>query len=209
MLLLSEKRPRRAIARLGELSLLRFIHPGLTWSARLEALLKAVEEALDWYHRLSLKRKIDRWLVYFIAMMDGVPDKGIEETLARLPVSARRAETIREAHTSLNGILRRLTKRPPPTPAETYRLLKDQSDETLLLLMAKTKSEAARRRLSAYLTSYQQVRPVLTGTDLKAMGLKPGPQFKRILDHLLEARLNGQVTSDAEERELVKQIARL
>jgi len=30
--------------------------------------------------------------------------------------------------------------------------------------------------------TYQHVKPILTGADLKAMGLKPGPQFKDILD---------------------------
>lgn len=28
----------------------------------------------------------------------------------------------------------------------------------------------------------QHVKPILTGIDLKATGLKPGPQFRKILD---------------------------
>jgi len=37
------------------------------------------------------------------------------------------------------------------------------------------------RQVSVFLTTYQHVIPILTGADLKEMGLKPGPQFKRIL----------------------------
>jgi tRNA nucleotidyltransferase (CCA-adding enzyme) len=33
--------------------------------------------------------------------------------------------------------------------------------------------------------------------------LKPGPRFKKILDQLLDARLNGEVKTEAEERALV------
>jgi hypothetical protein len=33
-----------------------------------------------------------------------------------------------------------------------------------------------------------------TGTDLQTLGIKPGPRYKAILDHLLEARLNGVIT---------------
>jgi tRNA nucleotidyltransferase (CCA-adding enzyme) len=141
--------------------------------------------------------------------METIQHKAMEAILQRLTVPKRYAKKVRDSHRASPGILRHLVKRPPPKPAETYRLLKGQSDESLLLLMAGTKSKTVKHRLSAYLTSYQQVQPVLTGTDLKAMGLKPGPQYRKILERLVEARLNGQVTSEAEERELVKQIARL
>ncbi len=73
-----------------------------------------------------------------------------------------------------------------------------------LFLMAKTKSEAVKRHVSSYLTGYQQVKPSLTGEDLKAMGLKPGPIYRTILDRLRDARLNGEVKTESEERELVK-----
>lgn len=209
ILLLSEEEPRKGVARLGDLDLLRFIHPALKGSPRLAALLKGIEQVLDWYKLLYLEQKIDAWLVYFMALMEVIPHKAVGETLKRLTVPERFAEKVRVGHVASNSILRQLVKRPPPTPAETYRLLSGQADETLLFLMAKTRSEAVKRRLSAYLTTYRQVKPILTGTDLKAMGLKPGPQYKKILQRLLEARLNSQVTSEAEERALVKQIARL
>jgi len=81
------------------------------------------------------------------------------------------------------------------------------SDETLLGLMAKSKGESVKRQISAFLTAYQHVKPVLTGADLKAMRLKPGPQYKRILDLLLHARLNGEVHTEQEERALVERVA--
>ena len=78
------------------------------------------------------------------------------------------------------------------------------SDETLLLLMAKSKGETVKRQVSAFLTTYQHVKPTLTGKDLKTIGLKPGPQFKKILDQLLDARLNGEIKTEQEERQLVQ-----
>ena len=74
--------------------------------------------------------------------------------------------------------------------------------------MGMTKSESIKRQVSAFLTTYRQVKPSLTGADLTAMGLKPGPQYKRILSQLLDARLNGEITSDAEERELALRLAK-
>jgi hypothetical protein len=38
------------------------------------------------------------------------------------------------------------------------------------------------------------------------MGLTPGPQFRTLLSRLLEACLNGEVTTEAEERALVQRL---
>ncbi len=41
------------------------------------------------------------------------------------------------------------------------------------------------------------------------MGLKPGPIYKKILDRLRDARLNGDVKHESEERDLAKRIAKI
>ena len=48
--------------------------------------------------------------------------------------------------------------------------------------------------------------PVLTGTDLIAMGLEPGPEFKRILDAVREAQLEDRVRTRDEAMELIRQL---
>jgi tRNA nucleotidyltransferase (CCA-adding enzyme) len=80
------------------------------------------------------------------------------------------------------------------------------SNETLVILIVKSKGEPVMRQVSAYLTTCQHVKPILTGADLKAMGLKPGPQFKKILDQLLDARLNGEMKTELDGRQLVQQV---
>jgi len=77
-------------------------------------------------------------------------------------------------------------------------------DETVLLLMAASTSDVIRRQASAYLDTYRHIKPSMTGKDLKAMGFTPGPLFKKILDRLLQARLNGEVSSKTEERVLAR-----
>ena len=202
VLLLSDRQPRRAIARLGGLGLLRYVHPALAWSPALGARLKAVDRVLARHGRLSQ----DPWLVYFMAMLEPLSPQQIEEVLERFPLRARHAAAIWTGHASSGAILRRLALRPLPNPGEAYRLLRGLSEEAVLLLMARSKTDQARRRLAAYLTRDRHVKPAVAGDELKAWGLKPGPRFTVILERLLEARLNGEVTSDAEERVLAKQL---
>ena len=50
--------------------------------------------------------------------------------------------------------------------------------------------------------------PTLNGEDLKTMGLKTGQKYKRILEALMDERLNGEITTDAEERQLAERLAK-
>jgi poly(A) polymerase len=56
-------------------------------------------------------------------------------------------------------------------------------------------------------TPAEQVRParLVTGEDLKGLGLKAGPSFRRILDAVEEAQLNGTVHTREEALQLIRE----
>lgn len=206
ILLFSEKEPRKSLARMAELDLLKFIHPQLKWSPSLARLLKSIEESLKWHALLYLDRPIEPWVLYFMGLMETLPAKEAHGTLTRLRIPLRQAKKIHWIGRGSTTLLRRLNQKPDAKPSDTYRLLCELPDEVLVFLMAKTKSEIGKRKISAFLTHYLNVKPLLNGQDLKAMGLKPSPLFKQILDKLLDARLNGEVDTKEEERNLAHQI---
>ncbi len=205
-LLLGEREPKQGIKRLAELNLLKFIHAKLSWSDRLDKLLTALEEAVDWYRLLYLDRKMDVWVVYMMGLLEVLPERAVKDVLKRFPLSEQEATRLTMARVGCHNIIRRLASTRSLKPADVYHLLSGLSDETLLILMAKSKGETVKRRVSAFLTTYQHVKPILSGADLKAMGLKPGPPFKKLLDSLLAARLNGEVSTEAEERRFLHQL---
>lgn len=200
--LLSERDPRLTICRLAELDLLRFIHPKLSWSRRLDGILKRVEGALGWYAERYPAREIERWLLYMMAFMEMLPRRAVEEALKRFAYRELEAKCIRAARFEVSTIARRLSRRPLPRPSDSNRVLSKFADAVLVYLMAMCKSSSITQQLSAYFDIHQQVKPVITGKDLKAMGLKPGPRFTRILSRLRDARLNGEVRTEAEERRM-------
>ena len=58
--------------------------------------------------------------------------------------------------------------------------------------------------LRDYLVKWQNVKPTLTGNDLKGRGLEPGPRFAEILRRLRAAWLDGEVQNVDEEESLLK-----
>jgi tRNA nucleotidyltransferase (CCA-adding enzyme) len=206
--MLSEAHPTRAVARMGELGILRAIHPKLAWSKKLEGVLKGVEQAVAWHARNLPKRKVNVWLPAAMALLEGLPPKSVTDILKRLALPRHEAEAIRAGHAQARATLCCLAKRPAPKPSAIYRTLTDFTEETVLFLLALAKSESVKRLIMAYVTAGRHVKPSLTGADLKALGLKPGPQFKKILGRLLDARLDGDVKNEAGERELVRKLVR-
>jgi poly(A) polymerase len=51
--------------------------------------------------------------------------------------------------------------------------------------------------------------PLLTGDDLKAMGLKPGPKFKQWLDTIRDLQLDGKLNDRGEAEEKVRKLVRV
>ncbi len=203
-LLFSERAPRHAVRRLFELDLLRFIHPTLAWSDRLDRRLIDVEAALDWYRLSSLDRPLRQWLVYAMALAEAMPDQAVREMLKRFPFAETERAAIDEARFFTQPASRTLNRRAPVKPSDTARVLTGLSEECLVFLLSQNLTKPAKRHLSLYLTHYRQVKPVLTGNALTALGLKPGPLYRKILARLTAARLDGEVTTEEEERALVQ-----
>ncbi len=197
---LSEPIPVTMLARLADFNLLPCIHPRLKWSPGLARLLNAVEKAVAWHARLS--RPLSSWIVYAMALLDPLPGPAALETLARLTFPRRQTRQlvwmVHEGERVLQALHRRTR------PSAIFRLLRDCPDETLLFLMAKTRTE--REKIISVFTSYRHVSPILKGKDLKAMGIRPGPLYTTILDRLLEARLDGTVETETDERRLVSRL---
>jgi tRNA nucleotidyltransferase (CCA-adding enzyme) len=130
--------------------------------------------------------------------------------IRRLELSREQAKNVSTGGHWVDRALKRLTREGIVRPSQVYRLLEHFSGEALVLLLAKQRSVRHRVRLSRlerYLVAYvksKSVKTALTGRDLQAMGLKPGPRYKTILGKLLDARIDGMVTTEAEERAFVR-----
>ncbi len=75
-------------------------------------------------------------------------------------------------------------------------------------LLAMLEPDPVGRMIRQCLDRLQSVRVVTTGSDFRRLGLAPGPAYRRILDKLLFARLDGVVLSDADEARLARSLVR-
>ena len=86
-----------------------------------------------------------------------------------------------------------------PCNSEIARILQALKIEGLLYIMAIARKKHVKRAVSLYVTQLRQVRPNLTGKELKEMGYAPGPLFATILADLKNKKLDGAINSVEEE----------
>jgi tRNA nucleotidyltransferase (CCA-adding enzyme) len=209
LLLFAERDPVRVIARLEKLKLLRFLHRRLRYTKNVQQVVAAVPRALAWWARHFPDSVIDRPILYLMALSSGSSPLVVATMIRRLALSREQARNL-SAGRLVDPVLKRLTHKGTVRPSQVYRLLADSTDESLVLLLAKQfgKQRSGRlnqltRQVAAYVKNRTK-RTALTGRDLQAMGLKPGPQYKTILEKLLDARLDGLITTKEDESVFVR-----
>ena len=201
--ILSEAEPERALARLHALGVLRQIQPGLVWDdwlARKFAELRQAVRTGPWQPGPG-ELPPDLVFPYFGLLTYRLSPADLAAVLKRPQVRRQTAGDV-YAIQALKSALDDLAEL--QANSAIYRALKPFRERVLLVGWVATASEVARAQIDRYRRELRFIQPVLDGHALKAMGLEPGPQFSRILERLRAARLDGEVTSEEEERALVQ-----
>lgn len=192
-LIFREPRANAMLERLQNLDILRHIHPALRWEgdATERAEIIRTLPIAEW--RLPTPPEPDA--LYLALLLAHAAPSESAEALARLNVNRAAAEAVQSA-LALPALGSR--------PSEAVAVLDNLSELAVITAYVLSGHPA----LSNYLSHWRLVRPTLTGDDLIARGLQPGPHFKTLLWQLRAARLDGDVTTDAEEFDLLEELAR-
>ncbi len=188
-----EPDPARHLARLAGLNILSHIHPDLpaTLGPRAEAARAEVGAQL-------------REAVLWAAWLSPLPPESLETALARLNVNSRLAGLIRQV-AALRARFAGFT--PEQRLGQWHAALRDFDAAPLHIAVALCDEASRRDRLSIYLQQRHALKPVTTGHDLQALGLRPGPRYSQILGRLQEAYLDGEIANADDERALLAKLA--
>ncbi|MCD4688966.1 MAG: polya polymerase, partial [Desulfuromonadaceae bacterium] len=134
-------------------------------------------------------------------------DQAVDSFCQRLSIAPRLQHIFtmeREAvHRATNLIFWRRMHTAPPQPSEIYGWFQPLSTEVLLYAMARSANEQVQRCLSTYFTHLRSVQCELVGSDIRQLGISPGPIYKEIFQHLLTARLDGELLTRQDEVDFV------
>jgi tRNA nucleotidyltransferase (CCA-adding enzyme) len=195
-----------AVSKLHSLGVLAHIDPKIKWDAELAALFGRARETLAWYRLLYTDKKVEVWLILFLALTDSLKETELKRLTARLGITGKKKTSVIEGRRAGLKALKIIEREPGANimMSEVYHLLKPLPTEVVLYLMEKTKVEAARKRISDFFTKLSLMDTALKGAGLKKLGVRQGPQMGKVLGLLLDKRLNDEISTKAEEVKFVK-----
>ncbi len=203
-LILEEENPTAAVLRLNDFDLLKVIHPCIQMNSSQVELMDAVKGAVTWHDLLFLEEPYLRWTVFFMALIHRCDLSISMEICNRLELAPRYRKILCQERLQAQACLYDLEYQLPTKASGLYRRLHVFRTELILYMMALTRNRGTKKAISRYFNQLKDIQPSIGGRDLLSMGLKPGPIFSRILEAVLDAKLNGQVETHQQELDFVR-----
>jgi tRNA nucleotidyltransferase (CCA-adding enzyme) len=204
-LMLDEPRAVAMLARLEDLGLLRAIHPDLPWDPAIQKRLAEgleVEVPAEFGPISDLSGTPLRRVLGYLLWWLSLKPPALKSICKRLRISSSTTKILASA-TALWVDLPGLRKAKPST---WVRRLEDVPPIVVYAAYLAVSDAKVRQSLSDYLSKWRQIKASIDGHDLQARGLKPGPHYQEILWRLRQARLDGEISTLEEERELLNQM---
>jgi tRNA nucleotidyltransferase (CCA-adding enzyme) len=206
--IMMEDDPARALERLGDLGLLKFIHNGLGWDEALGATFERAREALTWlrltYAGGGAGEGVEDWLVLFLVLTGGLKEGELLKLAHRLSISGKKRSAVIASRAPALRALGRMNAGLARKNSAIYKLLKMLPTEAVIYLMAIADKESVRAALSNYIIKLRDSATLLKGGDLLRMGVKEGSDVGTVLDTLFSKRLDNELLTKADEEEFVK-----
>lgn len=212
LLILRERAPGRAWARLHDLGILRPLSPGLTadeWTARkLEELRRCCGE---WHRQppevgtwpAPAQRQLPCELLALAIVTMRLERAELERLVRRLAMPQNQAAMLLDSQ-HIWRLLPELGRELPGSALAAA--LRPCGEGALLAAWIAADDPTARDQIQRYYCRLRLVKPAIDGRRLRQLGLRPGPAYGRILDALRDARLDGLVSTLEEEEALLHQL---
>jgi tRNA nucleotidyltransferase (CCA-adding enzyme) len=207
--ILSGDNPIPALQRLSGLGLFPFLWPDLRPNLKIDRrflhVLIQASRAIAWYKLLYRKERCTPWKVFLLAIMSRSKSGVLYRFCRRFELSERQSRTLIRQKETAERIGRDMLRRSHLLPSEAYWLLQDLDINGLLYLMAIARKTRIQKSVSLYVTTLRATCPLLDGEDMQEMGYNPGPLFRTMLNALLEAQLDGKLTTREQAKDFLLQ----
>ncbi len=206
-LVFSESQPERIIKRLDDLGVLAQLHPHLRYTAWLAERFAGVRAALPGWRawgwgnggsggneNTALTATCMALLAYQLTRDE------LGQLMKRLNIAGE-AGHILQSVWDVRRHLSRLANSLPPS--QIYALLQPYLIEAIAVIYIAEDAQPLHKAIASYMETLRHVRTDVDGTVLRSLGVTPGPIYSKVLQGVLDAKLDGRVTNRAQEEHLL------
>ena len=192
--LLDEGRPVEALGELARLGVFPAPFPGVVWGVGLGRFLSEVESVVSWAE-LEEVCGGPRWHVFVVALATRAGEGGGKALAQRLALAGKVAAAVAGARTCTEQLLAVVCAKGVP-PSEVVAAV-ERSEMVVTLVTMAAAGARERRLLRQALTVWMRMPAPVTGAQLRAAGIAPGPAIGAAVRQTRAAVLDGKVERGA------------
>jgi tRNA nucleotidyltransferase (CCA-adding enzyme) len=206
ILVLKENNVLKEIKRIQELAGFNFIDPELKVSKKTCALIVSIKKQIQWFKKnYTHRRQLDIWLLYFMGLCDSLSLKAARRIFCSFAFRKGEEKRVISLKIIKPAFIKKLSSA-KIRPAQVFGVFQPLSYETILALKAKYLNPNLQKHIADFFRLYNDIRIHIRGEDLRNLGIRPGPEYKKIFSKLLKAKVNGEVNSKEEERGFIQRL---
>ncbi|SDI26336.1 CBS domain-containing protein [Alteribacillus bidgolensis] len=194
-----ETNPAESLSRLHELGVLNKFLPGSIWSTKTSAVLSLLLK--EWEQQETRPSIKEEW--FFITACLYTENAETAKLLEAIAATKPQKKTARDFAVLMNDVTDDVFASEGALHEFAFHLDEDALFLVFLALLCSGEQSKA-RIVHAYRTKRKKLPRWVSGDDLKAAGLTPGPAFKDYLFQLEKAFLNGEITNRKEALAYIK-----
>ncbi len=211
-LILEEDFPLRSVRKLEKLGILQALHPEWKLTQRAVVAFRGAFRALKLLKDVRPDLRVRGWMIYLVLLLDGLDrdeKAGLSEKLKFQKIAKDR---IFEIDSLKAKLIEGLSMPGRMHLGRIYAVLGEISPEAAISLLALSEKAVIRKRIWRYILNIGKFKLEISGEDLMAIGVPPGPILGEILDQILCHKLGWRIFSREKElacaRKLWKKFSR-
>jgi len=210
---LKEHTAYEGILRLFRYGVFSSVWPELALTTTKKRYIQRIVTGWQSLRKLELNVPVERWLCLLIAVCwtTSPSNLGKKSLLLKRKVTSylgldkRQSQALINSEMQIRKAQRIICKKDTGASAITTAL-DDCGEYALALLFLVATSKQAKNRAVCYVNDWKKRKLLLNGNDLKKMGLKPGPEFQKILAELRLAQIDGKISTRRQAKQFVSRM---
>lgn len=203
-LIFREEQPARILSRMAEYGLWRYLHTAIRFNGKMAALCKQAEDAITWHRLGGEGRNIHYWFIFMNCLAEGLTDAQTEELLGRLDLMKNPIERFIASRARVAEVASRLEKNNERGAVEIYDLFDGLNEDELLCVMARVKEHDTKRAVVDYIIRLRHIGAKVSGHDLIAAGIEPGPLLGKVMGVIVRENIKGLLPAKEDEIRFAK-----
>jgi tRNA nucleotidyltransferase (CCA-adding enzyme) len=203
--IINEGRSVLMFCRLNDLELLSAIYPDLVWDVWLKDKIGGFENpSTPWKIGTRVKGVPIKRILTYTLLVIRLPFSIKEGIVKRLKLPRITKKIIKDAC----HLWETYPTMQDAKPSKVAMWLENNHRLAIYSLYLAMDSEQMRDSVYTYVTRWANFKPTISGNDLQARNIPPGPQYKDILDQVKAAWIDGSISTSEEELILLEKLIR-